>query len=166
MLGTGKGLVALAVDLIRFHGPLTSGELQALLPRNWNAYLSSHGGVWLGQQLRHRPEVWRDSATKAWHYRDASSGAMSRETAVIRETFGPEVDRALEALQVSGVPRDAVAVLRRRLRADKRVVAAALDFVAEWERPGDEPMTPGLFLAGERLREAVEATRKREMQRV
>lgn len=46
---------------------------------------------------------------------------------MVRETFGQAVDDALSQLEYAGVPRDAVAVIRARLRRDKRVVAAALD---------------------------------------
>lgn len=46
---------------------------------------------------------------------------------MVRETFGRAVDDALAALAYAGVPRAAVATIRHRLRADKAIVAAALD---------------------------------------
>lgn len=49
---------------------------------------------------------------------------------MVRETFGQAVDDALAQLEYAGVPRDAVAVIRRRLRKDKRVVAMAIEVVA------------------------------------
>lgn len=48
---------------------------------------------------------------------------------MVRETFGPAVDEALALLEVAGVPREAVATIRARLRADRLVVAVALAVV-------------------------------------
>lgn len=50
---------------------------------------------------------------------------------MVRETFGQAVDDALAQLEYAGVPRDAVAVIRARLRRDKRVVAAAIYLCAD-----------------------------------
>lgn len=82
---------------------------------------------------------------------------------MVRETFGQAVDDALAQLEYAGVPRDAVAVLRARLRRDKRVVAAAIRVceVNDWGL-GAEVSQVAMDGRIAELREAVEAMRKRE----
>jgi hypothetical protein len=76
---------------------------------------------------------------------------------MVRETFGQAVDDALAQLEYAGVPRDAVAVIRQRLRRDKAVGAAALDILAEWDRPVEDFSPPAVDVAIERLRAALHA---------
>jgi hypothetical protein len=59
--------VRLALDLLREHGPLTTGALLNLMPDWWHDRLTDNPGQWLTAQRAWREMAWRNAKTKEWH---------------------------------------------------------------------------------------------------